>query len=156
MNDHDTLQMLKKLQTAALGARSAYRAALRDAESRGLTAQVRDLMALHAANAAELGQVLASAGAQPDDVGTFMSVVRHAVAGLRALFSGLDGRVLPGLIAREQRHLRLYEDALATPGLRDSAHRLVMSHRARLRANITCLRLDEERERLVASASPPH
>jgi Domain of unknown function (DUF2383) len=153
---NETIEVLKKLQTAALGARSAYRAALKEAEARGLTSQVRDLMALHASNAAELGLLLSTTGAPSDDVGTFLSVVRQTVGGLRALFGGLDQRVLPGLIAREQRHLRAYDDALATPGLRDTAQQLLLRQHARLRANITCLRLDQERERLLASASSSH
>jgi uncharacterized protein (TIGR02284 family) len=110
--DTDILYHLKTLHTNEIDARNGYEEALEDAEGKGMTPLFRDMIALHQANAEELGGILIGAGEEADDSGSFMSMVHRTIMSVRSLFDGLDGSVLPGLIDGEKRNLSKYDDAL--------------------------------------------
>jgi uncharacterized protein DUF2383 len=77
-----------------------------------MTPLFRDMIALHQGNASELARELTKANEIPDENGSFMSVVHQTIMDFRALFNGLDGSVLPGLIDGEKRNVAKYDDAL--------------------------------------------
>ena len=108
----ELVERLKLLQTVAIDARNGYSEALEEAEGRGMTPLFRDMIALHEGNADELGRELVKAGEQPEEEGSYMSLVHRTIMNVRSLFDGLDESVLPGLIDGEQRNLTKYDDVL--------------------------------------------
>ena len=110
--DQQLINELEKLHTAAIDARNGYQEAAEDAEGKGMTPLFRELIALHQDHATALSQVLAGAGAKPDDKGSFMSTVHKTIMDIRSLFNGLDESVLPGLIDGEKRNVSKYDEAL--------------------------------------------
>ena len=67
--DSDILHHLKALHTSAIDARNGYQEALKDAEGKGMSPLFREMIALHADHASELGRELAKAGETPEKAG---------------------------------------------------------------------------------------
>jgi uncharacterized protein (TIGR02284 family) len=109
--DNDFMDHLKTLHTSEIDARNGYEEALEDAGAMGMTSLFRDMIALHDANADELGGILRNAGETANDEGSFMSAVHRAIMNVRSLFNGLDSSVLPGLIDGEKRNVEKYDQA---------------------------------------------
>jgi hypothetical protein len=82
---NETVDHLKALHTSAIDARNGYQEALKDAEGRGMTPVFRDMMTLHADNAAELARELVKANELPDDEGSFMTTVHKTIMDVRSL-----------------------------------------------------------------------
>ncbi|MFC0241720.1 PA2169 family four-helix-bundle protein [Rhodopseudomonas telluris] len=137
--DTTILDHLKTLHTAAIDARNGYEEALEDAEGKGLTSLFRDMIALHQANAEELGALLINAGEQADDSGSFMSVVHKTIMSIRSLFDGLDGSVLPGLIDGEKRNVAKYDDAIAASGAAPAVVATLTAQRSKIREKIALM-----------------
>lgn len=110
--DQDQIDHLKTLHTMAIDARNGYQEALEEAEGHGCSALFQDMIVLHNEHARTLDAELTKAGEQPDDSGSFMSLVHEAIMNVRSLFNGLDASVLPGLIDGEKRNVEKYDDAL--------------------------------------------
>lgn len=110
--DKDILDHLKALHTSEIDARNGYEKALEDAEGKGMSPLFHDMIALHDDNAAELEGELVKAGEQPDENGSFMTLVHQTIMNVRSLFGGLDGSVLPGLIDGETRNVGKYDNAI--------------------------------------------
>ncbi len=108
---------LKTLHTSAIDAANGYREALKEAEGKGLSPLFAEMMTLHEGHAAELSGMLKAEGVTPDPDGSFMSLIHRTIMDVRALFSGLDESVLPGLIDGEKRNIAKYDDALKEPGI---------------------------------------
>jgi uncharacterized protein (TIGR02284 family) len=108
----DIVDHLKTLHTSEIDARNGYEEALEDAEGKGMTQLFRDMIALHNANADELGGILINAGEAANDEGSFMSAVHRSIMNVRSLFNGLDGSALPGLIDGEKRNIEKYDEVL--------------------------------------------
>lgn len=105
------------LHTALIDSRTGYETALEHAGDKGLGPTFLEMIALRNAAAGELSDWLRAAGHTPDESGSFMSTVNSAVINMRALLTGLDESVLPGLIDGEHRIVGYYDDAIAaTPG----------------------------------------
>ncbi|ABD86806.1 ferritin-like domain-containing protein [Rhodopseudomonas palustris] len=150
--DQDLLDHLKTLHTAAIDARNGYQEALEDAEGRGLTGLFNEMIALHEANARELGAELTAAGETPDNDGSFMSIVHRTIMNVRSLFNGLDGSVLPGLIDGEKRNVSKYDDALQTAAAPTSIAALLTSQRSKIQQKIAKMEVEQaDYERASAS-----
>jgi uncharacterized protein (TIGR02284 family) len=130
---------LKSLHTMSIDARNGYQAALKDAEGHGLTSVFNEMSSMHGTNASQIAAELAKAGENPDDGGSFMSVVHRAIMDVRSLFNGLDRSVLPGLIDGETRNLSSYDEALAMQGLPPTVASVLAPGRARISAAIQTL-----------------
>lgn len=137
--DTNILDHLKTLHTAAIDARNGYEEALEDAEGKGLTSLFRDMIALHHANAEELGALLINAGEEADDSGSFMSVVHKTIMSVRSLFDGLDGSVLPGLIDGEKRNVSKYDDAIAAASAAPTVLATLTAQRSKIRDKIALM-----------------
>ncbi|MGL4396813.1 MAG: ferritin-like domain-containing protein [Hyphomicrobium sp.] len=103
---------LKSLHTTLIDSRKGYEAALESADGRGMGALFQDMVALRARHATELTGHLTKLGETPDADGSFMATVHWAVINVRALITGLDESVLPGLIDGEERILSYYDEAI--------------------------------------------
>ena len=125
---------LKTLHTSAVDARNGYREALKEAEGKGMSPLFADMIKVHDGHASQLADLLARAGQQAGS-GSFMSTVHETIMDVRALFSGLDASVLPGLIDGERRNITKYDDAIngSSPG----PERTAFEHqRAELQAKV--------------------
>lgn len=118
MDDAQRTDTLTSLHTALVDSRNGYQEALADAGPRGLDGLFREMIELRRRNIEELAGLIRSLGRQPDREGSFMSTVHRTVIKVRALFSELDERILPGLIDGEKRILGYYDEAVdAAAGL---------------------------------------
>jgi len=123
---------LINLYTHAIDARHGYEEALEDADGRGMTPLFREMTSLHTTNATELAGELARYGEHPDEDGSFMSTVHRTVISVRALFGGLDGSVLPGLIDGEKRNISTYDKILDRDTFAPETRALLARQRDRL------------------------
>ncbi len=132
----DLIDELKKLHCQAVDARKGYEEALDDAEGRGMSPLFKRMIALHAANAAELCSPLQAAGEAPDQDGSFMSHIHRTIMSVRGLFGGLDESVLPGLIDGEERNASGYDDALKMPDVPADLLGVLTTQRRRIETEI--------------------
>ncbi len=65
-----------------------------------------------------------------------MSTVHETIMDVRALFSGLDESVLPGLIDGERRNVTKYDDAIKEP-MPQHERAILEQQRANLQAKIS-------------------
>jgi uncharacterized protein (TIGR02284 family) len=97
-----------------------------------MTPLFREMIALHARHADELGDQLRAQGEVANDDGSFMSTVHRTVIGIRSLFGGLGESVLPGLIDGEKRNVSHYDDVLRDETLPAATRDLLLRQRAQL------------------------
>lgn len=109
----DRVDALTALHTALIDSRNGYETALEHADGKGLGPLFQDMITLRNTHASEIASALAAQGHAPDSDGSFMSAVHWAVINVRALVTGLDESILPGLIDGEKRIVSYYDDAVA-------------------------------------------
>lgn len=103
---------LKKLHTALVDTQGAYELALKDTDDPGVAGICKEMISLRHTDHLELHQALIAAGEEPDDKGSFMSVVHETVVGVRAAISGISKKTLPAFASGEENIIQEYEDAL--------------------------------------------
>jgi uncharacterized protein (TIGR02284 family) len=108
----DLADDLKSLHTALVDSRHGYQEALDDADGKGMTPLFRSMIDLRTAHINELDSQLQALGEAPDRDGSFMSTVHRTVIKVRSVLTGLDERILPGLIDGEQRIVGYYDEVL--------------------------------------------
>lgn len=108
----DRADKLTALHTALIDSRNGYETALEHADGKGLRPLFQDMISLHNLHASEIASALIAEGHKPDNDGSFMSTVHWAVINVRALVTGLDESILPGLIDGEKRIVGYYDDAI--------------------------------------------
>lgn len=126
MPDHR--ETLSTLHTTLIDSLHGYEEALEDAGKNGLVSLFEEMIALRRAHAVELEPLLSAAGAVPDQDGSFMSTVHRAVISVQSVLTGLDERVLPGLIDGETRMLATFDEAIAAAT--GSAHDILVRQRS--------------------------
>ncbi len=132
------LDGLKTLHTSAIDARNGYREALKEAQGKGMSPLFADMIALHEGHASKLADLLAEAGEEAESEVSFMSTVHETIMDVRALFSGLDESVLPGLIDGERRNIAQYDKAISEPEALPRPVRAVLEQqRAELQTKIS-------------------
>jgi len=136
---NDTLDELKSLHTRAIDARHGYEEALEDAEGRGMTSLFSKMIVLHTTNADELAAALSSMGQQPDESGSFMSIVHRTIMSVRSLFGGLDESVVSGLVDGEKRNVAAYADALGSQDISAEMRALLERQRDRIEDAISLM-----------------
>jgi len=135
--DADILNHLKSLHMSSVDARNGYQEALEDADGKGMTPLFRDMIALHEANASELGRLLVKANEIPDEKGSFMTMVHKTIMDIRSLFNGLDESVLPGLIDGENRNISKYDDILKDAKLPADIATVLAAQRDKIMQKVT-------------------
>lgn len=108
----ERIDALTSLHTALIDSRKGYETALENADGKGLGPLFRDMITLRGAHADELAGILTRQGYKPSEDGSFMATVHWAVINVRALVTGLDESILPGLIDGEQRIVSYYDEAM--------------------------------------------
>jgi len=126
---------LKTLHTSAVDARNGYREALKEAEGKGMSPLFAEMIDVHEGHASQLAGLLTKAG-EPAGSGSFMSTVHETIMDVRALFSGLDASVLPGLIDGERRNIEKYDDAI-NGGLPGHERAALEQQRTELQAKVS-------------------
>ena len=106
------LDALKSLHTTLIDARNGYQEALSDAEGKGLAPLFREMIELRDRHHSEIDRHLRAAGEEPDESGSFLTLVHRTIFKVKSLVSGLGASVLPGLIDGEDRIAGDYEDVL--------------------------------------------
>ena len=132
------LDGLKTLHTSAIDARNGYREALKEAQGKGMSPLFADMIALHEGHASKLADLLAGAGEEAESGGSLMSTVHETIMDVRALFSGLDESVLPGLIDGERRNIAQYDEAISEAPPRPE-RAVLEQQRAELQAKISAM-----------------
>ncbi|MFN3892810.1 MAG: PA2169 family four-helix-bundle protein [Beijerinckiaceae bacterium] len=130
------LESLKKLHTVLVDSRNGYDEALRDADDGGLTALLREMIALRDRHHHEIDERLREAGETPDESGSFLTTVHRTIFKIRSLMNGLDESVLPGLIDGEERILTYYDDVLRSappPAVASTLNGQVIALREKIR-----------------------
>lgn len=141
----DRVGNLSSLYIALVDSRNGYQEALIDAEGRGMTPLLCEMLSLRDQNTAELKRHLTALGAVAEDDGSFMSTVHKTIMDVRSLFGGLDKSILPGLIDGEQRILGYYDEALKTSPLDTPEYSALMNQSQVLRSKISDWKRDIEK-----------
>jgi uncharacterized protein (TIGR02284 family) len=103
---------LKSLHTALIDAEEGYDTAIRDAEGPEMRALFEELRALHSEAHTDVHAILVGEGEQPDEAGSFMSMVHKTVISVRAAITGLDIPSLSSFASGEERILQDYDAAI--------------------------------------------
>lgn len=103
---------LKSLHTRLVDSRIGYQEALEHAANSRFANFLRDMISMRETHAGDLASQLTAVGEQPNNDGSFLSTVHSTVINVRALFSDIDEKILPGLIDGEERILSYYDEAL--------------------------------------------
>lgn len=103
---------LKSLHTALIDAEEGYDTAVKDAEGPEMRAIFQELRALHQEAHADVHAILVGKGEQPDEAGSFMSMVHKTVVSVRAAVTGLDKPSLTSFANGEERILKDYDAAI--------------------------------------------
>jgi hypothetical protein len=89
---------LSSLHTTLVDSRNGYEEAIKDAGETGLVTLFEEMVALRRQAIAELEPLVAAAGLNPDEDGSFMSTVHRTVISVQSMLTDLDETVLPGFI----------------------------------------------------------
>jgi uncharacterized protein (TIGR02284 family) len=108
-----SVENVKRLHTALVDTKSAYELALKDTDDPDVAGICRQMVSLRHSDHMALHQALILAGEQPDEDGSFMSIVHETVVGVRAAISGIGKKTMPAFASGEEDIVRLYDDALA-------------------------------------------
>jgi uncharacterized protein (TIGR02284 family) len=103
---------LKSLHTALIDAEEGYDTAVRDADGPEMRAVFEELRTLHQEAHADVHAMLVGNGEQPDETGSFMSMVHKTVVSVRAALTGLDRPSLTSFASGEERILNDYDAAI--------------------------------------------
>ena len=103
---------LKKLHAALVDTGSAYELALKDTDDEDVVRVCKKMISLRHTDHRELHQSLILAGEEPDENGSFMSVVHETVIGLRAALTGISKKTLPAFASGEEYIIEEYDLAL--------------------------------------------
>jgi len=107
----DFLEPAVSLRAALIDARAGYQEGATLAEDPQIRTILIGLRDLHEQHIGELTVALTARGAASPDDGSKMTMVHKAILNLRALFSGLNENILPGVIDGEERIIEDYRDA---------------------------------------------
>jgi uncharacterized protein (TIGR02284 family) len=121
---------LSSLHTTLVDSRNGYDEAIKDAGQTGLVTLFEEMVALRRQAIAELEPLVAAAGLNPDEDGSFMSTVHRTVISVQSMLTDLDETVLPGFIDGEKRILGYYDEAIAAAG--DPDREVLLRQRADL------------------------
>ena len=135
----DYADALRSLHTALIDSRNGYETALENADGKGLGPLFQDMIAMREAHAHELAGFVTAAGETPDEDGSIMSSVHKAVINVRALLTGLNESILPGLIDGEERIVSSYDEAIAAAASGSEVHRKLVAQRDGVRAKIATI-----------------
>lgn len=96
-------------------------------------------------HASKLARFLIAAGEQPDQDGSFMTTVHKAVINVRAVITGIDESVIPGLVDGEKRVVGYYDEAIE--GARGDATLLTELETQRAAVQSTIVQMEQRATR---------
>jgi hypothetical protein len=107
----DAIEGIVTLHTRTVDAMKGYAKMVQKAETefRTVAQQFHDV---HARHAAALSGMLALAGREVDENGSFMGTVNETVVGLRAFFDEIDEHILDSVRSGEDHVLKAFDGAL--------------------------------------------
>lgn len=103
---------LKSLRKALIDARKGYETASSNAETPGMEAFFRNMIALHEKAQGEINTILAGCGEAAGEDGSFMAVVHKTVIAVRSAVTGLDEDALSSFADGEARIVESYNTAI--------------------------------------------
>jgi uncharacterized protein (TIGR02284 family) len=133
---------LKSLHTALIDAEEGYDTAVRDAEGPEMRALFEELRALHREAHADVHAILVGRGEEPDETGSFMSMVHKTVVSVRAALTGLDKPSLTSFASGEERILKDYDAAIEECGEDAPAADRLRRHRDALQQVVSRMKLE--------------
>jgi len=104
----DRIDALSHLYAALVGSLDGYRNAVENARGRGLTPVLREMAAFRARHAAELERHITA----PENGGANPTTVRRTTTDAVSVVTGINERILSGLIYGEERVRGHYDDAI--------------------------------------------
>lgn len=104
---------------------------------------IAEHIALHTRHEAALSARLRELGHQPDEDGSFFSVVQRLIIKTRAAFTDIDSDVLGAVADGEERISQLYADA-AAEAISDEDRAMLQGQRAQLESLIARTRIKAE------------
>lgn len=106
-----SIRPVAQLHTRIVDAINSQEAFLERAES-DISPMIRDFLALHRAHLRELSEMMARHGHQPDDKGSFMSLVHQGVAQVRDMFGDINSGDRAQIVDGERHLVELYTDTM--------------------------------------------
>ena len=103
---------LKALHTALIDAEKGYDEAVKDADAAEMKALFENMRSVHHQSHNEVHAILLSKGEQPDESGSFMSLVHKTVISVRSTVTGLDRPSLHSFASGEEHILSAYDAAI--------------------------------------------
>ena len=112
----DNVLPLQRLLSRLTDALDGYREGADLAEAPMMVTLMSYLYSTHLQHLRQLTDALQARGIATDEAGSALVMVHKAVLNIRALLSGLDERILPGLIDGEERLIDAYDAGVAAAG----------------------------------------
>ncbi len=105
-------EALRSLHASLIDAEKGYEEAIKDAEVGDIKVIFEDMRALHRRAHDEVHAMLLSKGQQPDELGSFMSLVHKTVISVRSALTGLDRSSLESFASGEEHIVSAYDKAI--------------------------------------------
>lgn len=112
----DDVLPLQTLLSRLTDALEGYREGADLAESPMMVTLMSYLYSTHLQHVEQLTDAMDERGIDTGGAGSAMALVHKAILNIRSILSGLDERILPGLIDGEQRLVEAYDEAIAGAG----------------------------------------
>jgi uncharacterized protein (TIGR02284 family) len=138
--DSMAAENLKKLHTALVDTRAAYELALKDTGDEDVARICKEMISLRHTDHQQLHQSLILAGEEPEENGSFMSVVHETVIGVRAALTGISKKTLPAFASGEEHIVEEYDLALREASNDPKMIELLTSQKNALLAKIAEMR----------------
>ena len=132
-------QSTQKLLTALIDSRNGYQEGLEKSEKAPIGALFAQMITMRDDQIGELKRIDA-VQLPSGDGGSFMSTVHRTVIDVRAVVTGLDESVIPGVVDGEERIEKLYNEAIADAPPNGPAIDVLRRQRATLRGKLDVLR----------------
>jgi uncharacterized protein (TIGR02284 family) len=112
---------LRGLLTRLADAQEGYLEGAQLADKPAVATLMKTLADTHGAHLHELTEAMARRGMDAGDPGSAMALVHKTILNLRALLSGLDEKVIPGIVDGERRIVGAYDEVIVRAGASDES-----------------------------------
>jgi uncharacterized protein (TIGR02284 family) len=107
---------LKSLHTNLIDAEEGYDEAIKDTDAVAVKSLFETMRSLHQQAHRDVHDILVAKGEQPNESGSFMSMVHKAVISVRSATTGLDNASLDSFASGEERIVTAYDAAISESG----------------------------------------
>lgn len=147
----ETDNIFQDLLTLVIDSRDGYKEALEETQPANMAA-FSNMLALKERHVAVLSDLLRNRGVHPDESGSLLTALNHAIFSLRTVFGGVEENVLPGLIDGEGRIIAHYDDAIVAAAERDQERDELTKQRLELNQMLNTIRALQHRARFYIVA----